>query len=291
MEKAFKYLLIVAVCAVALYVAYDFQTNRLTPGRLNAMAEATARVNEIHKDASSAQTATAKADAAASPTEAPVAATPAADQPADAASSPKTEKPSSTYQVKFETTKGDFVVEVNRLLSPLGADRFFELVKTGYFDEAKFFRVVPGFVVQFGLAADPNMTARWQNKRLVDEPVKASNKAGTITFAMGGPNSRTTQVFINLEDNVRLDSMGFAPFGQVISGMDVVRRLNSQYGESITQLQGAIVEQGNEFLDANFPGLDGIKKASIVEAPKPVVPAPAAPATPAEPAPAQTVQQ
>lgn len=278
MEKAFKYLVIVAVCAIALYVAYDFQTNRLTPGRLNAMAEATARVNEINRDASNVATETAKSDATVPPSESPTTA-PAADKPVDAAPKPKPDTPSSTYQVKFETTKGDFFVEVNRLLSPLGADRFYDLVTSGYFDEAKFFRVVPGFVVQFGLAADPNMTARWQNKRLVDEPVKASNKAGTITFAMGGPNSRTTQVFINLEDNVRLDGMGFAPFGQVIRGMDVVRRLNSQYGESITQLQGAIVEQGNAFLDTNFPGLDSIKKATIVEAAKPVVPAPA----PAEP--------
>lgn len=175
-----------------------------------------------------------------------------------------TETAPATYKVKFATTKGDFVVTVTRSLAPLGADRFYNLVRAGYYNDAKFFRVVPGFVVQFGLAGDPKVTMAWQNARIQDDPVKGSNKKGTITFATAGPNTRTTQVFINLANNTMLDSQGFAPFGEVTEGMDVVEKLFSGYGERLTNLQGQIAMQGNVFLNQNFPNLDAIKTATIM---------------------------
>jgi len=171
------------------------------------------------------------------------------------------------YQVKFETTKGEFVVEVNAEWAPLGAARFGELIGGGYYNGAKFFRVLPGFVVQFGLPADPKTAPKVGN--LADDPVTQSNARGTITFATAGPNTRTTQVFINLTDNKRLDGMGFAPFGKVVLGLDVVETLYAGYGEGAPQgkgpEQGRIRTQGNAYLEASFPKLDGITKASIVE--------------------------
>jgi peptidyl-prolyl cis-trans isomerase A (cyclophilin A) len=170
----------------------------------------------------------------------------------------------ATYKVKFATTKGDFVVTVNRSLAPLGADRFYNLIKAGYYNDAKFFRVVPGFVVQFGLAADPKVTQVWQNTNLKDDAVKSSNKKGSLTFATAGPNTRTTQVFINLGNNAGLDSQGFAPFGEITEGMNVVEQLYSGYGEGATNLQGQIAAKGNAFLSQSFPNLDGIKTATIM---------------------------
>ncbi len=176
-----------------------------------------------------------------------------------------------TYDVKFTTTKGDFTVRVTRAWAPVGADRFFNLVKYGYYDGCSLFRVVPGFVVQFGISAHPAVNRAWMNANIKDDPVKGSNKRGFITYAKSNaPNSRTTQVFINLSDgNAQLDSMGFAPFGQVIEGMDVVGKLYSGYGENTTNRQGEIYEQGNAFLTKNFPKLDSIKTAKIVEAAAP----------------------
>ncbi len=171
------------------------------------------------------------------------------------------------YKVKFETTKGEFVIEVNPEWAPLGAARFGELVGGGYYDGAKFFRVLPGFVVQFGLPADPKTAPKAGN--LADDPVTQSNAKGTITFATAGPNTRTTQVFINLTDNKRLDGMGFAPFGKVVSGMDVVEQLYAGYGEGAPHGSGPdqakIRLQGNAYLDASFPKMDGIAKASVSE--------------------------
>jgi peptidyl-prolyl cis-trans isomerase A (cyclophilin A) len=168
------------------------------------------------------------------------------------------------YQVKFETTAGDFTVDVHRDWAPKGADRFHELVKSGYYDDARFFRVVPGFVVQFGMAGDPELTQKWKEQPIADDPVKESNKRGTITFATSGPNSRTTQVFINYGDNARLDNLGFAPFGLVSGeGMQAVDKINAEYREQPSQLQ--IGRQGNEYLKREFPKLDYIKKATIVE--------------------------
>ena len=167
----------------------------------------------------------------------------------------------SQYRVKFDTSKGVFVVEVHRDWAPLGADRFYQLVKSGFYDEARFFRVVPGFVVQWGINKDPQVTAQWQGKTIADDPVKESNLAGNISFATSGPNTRTTQVFINLGNNMRLDSMGFAAFGRVIQGLDVVAHLYSGYGEQ--PQQNLIESQGNAYLQQNFPNLDYVKTARV----------------------------
>ena len=173
-------------------------------------------------------------------------------------------KAPETFKAKFDTTKGTFVIEVHRAWSPNGADRFYNLVKSGYFDGVKFFRVVPGFVVQWGIHGDPSIASTWLKSNIQDDAVKESNKRGFVTFAKSGaPNSRSVQIFINLVDNVRLDGMGFAPFGKVAEGMDVVDKLYGGYAEGLTKLQGRIAEEGNAFLEKNYPELDGIKKASI----------------------------
>jgi peptidyl-prolyl cis-trans isomerase A (cyclophilin A) len=176
------------------------------------------------------------------------------------------EKAPAKFKVQFETTKGIFVVEVTREWSPNGVDRFFNLVKNGFFDGIKFFRVVPGFVVQFGIHGDPSLAGKWLESNIPDDAVKSSNKRGFLTYAKSGaPNSRSTQLFINLADNSRLDGMGFSPFAKVIKGMEVVDKLYGEYGEQLTQLQGEIAAQGNKFLEKNFPKLDAIKSAKIIK--------------------------
>lgn len=174
---------------------------------------------------------------------------------------PKDEKSPDLYRVTFDTTKGPFVVEVHRDWAPLGSDRFYTLVKRDYFSGAKFFRVIPNFMVQFGLAADPSVTARYEGSEFPDDPVRQSNTRGMVSFATRGPNSRTTQMFINFGNNARLDSSGFTPFGQVVSGMENVDRLNNQYRESPVQMQ--IKAEGNKYLEANFPQLDSIRSAKL----------------------------
>jgi peptidyl-prolyl cis-trans isomerase A (cyclophilin A) len=171
------------------------------------------------------------------------------------------------YKAKLETTKGDVVIEVHKEWAPLAAQRFYDLVKSGYYDDNRLFRMVPGFVVQWGINGTPSIAEKWESQRLQDEPVKQSNTAGMVSFAMGGPNSRTTQVFINLGDNSRLDTygQGFAPFGKVIEGMEVVNSFNSKYNDNPTAYQHLMRQQGNKFTDARFPGLDSIEKATIVE--------------------------
>ena len=174
-------------------------------------------------------------------------------------------KPGTTpeqFRVKFETSCGDFVVDVQRKWAPKGADRFHELVTSGFYDECRFFRVVPGFVVQWGMNGDPVTYAKWKDKEISDDPVTQSNTKGTLTFASRGPDTRTCQLFINLADNARLDDLGFAPFAKVVEGMPVVEKITSQYGER--PQQGLIQEQGNAYLKKSFPKLDYIKKASIV---------------------------
>lgn len=174
-----------------------------------------------------------------------------------------------TYLAKFETSKGDFVIEVTREWAPIGADRFYNLVKNGYYDDTRFFRVLDGFVVQWGMHGDPAIGAAWRDANIQDEPVKQGNEAGYVTFAKGGPNSRTTQVFINLVDNGRLDGMGFPAFGKVVEGMDVVKKLYGGYGEGAPRgrgpSQGLIAQQGNQYLEERFPKLDHIVKATVVE--------------------------
>ena len=168
----------------------------------------------------------------------------------------------ATYRARFETSAGTFVVEVTRAWAPGGADRLYNLVRHGFFDGARFFRVVPGFVVQFGLHRDPAVSARWRPATIPDDPVTRHNTRGTITFATGGPNTRTTQLFINYADNSRLDAMGFAPLGKVVEGMDVVDRIYPGYGQAPDQ--GLIQTQGNAYLAARFPQLDTIARAVIV---------------------------
>ncbi len=193
---------------------------------------------------------------------------PASDNPLLSPSSLKATAPAQ-YQVRFETSKGDFVVEVHRDWSPNGADRFYNLVSNGFFDGVRFFRVIDGFMAQFGINGDPQVSARWRNAAILDDPVKQSNVRGTLSFAATGrPNSRTTQVFINFGDNSNLDSMGFAPFGEVVDGMDVVDQLYSGYGEGAPNGQGPdqnrVQAQGNEYLQSEFPQLDSIQHATIV---------------------------
>jgi peptidyl-prolyl cis-trans isomerase A (cyclophilin A) len=174
-----------------------------------------------------------------------------------------TEKAPETFKVKFETTKGAFTVEVTRSLAPHGADRFYNLVKAGYFKDIAFFRVIPGFMAQFGMHSDPKLTAIWNHANIQDDPVKGSNTRGTITFAQTSmPNSRSAQFFINFGDNSQLDGQRFAPFGKVIEGMDVVDKINPEYRE--TPNQGAIEAMGNDYLKKNFPNLDYIKSATIL---------------------------
>jgi len=174
-----------------------------------------------------------------------------------------TEKAPDTFKAKFETTKGSFVVEVTRAWAPHGADRFYNLVKAGYFKDIAFFRVLPGFMAQFGMSSDPKLTAIWNHANIADDPVKGSNTRGTITFAqLPTPNSRSAQFFINFADNSRLDRDRFAPFGKVTEGMDVVDKINSEYGE--TPDQRAIEAEGNAYLKKNFPNLDYIKSATIL---------------------------
>ncbi len=184
---------------------------------------------------------------------------PAAGQAAKKAESAK---PANVFRVRFETTKGPIVVEVHRDWAPIGARRFEELVRSGFFDGCGFFRLVPNFVVQFGLAANPADNKKWE-KPIKDDPVTQTNRLGSIVFATAGPNTRTTQLFINLRSNQSLDSQGFAPFGMVVEGMTVVQSLYDGYGERPDQ--GAITNQGNAYLKARFPRLDFINKATIVE--------------------------
>ena len=172
-------------------------------------------------------------------------------------------KAPATYNVAFTTTKGRFVITVHRAWSPRGADRFYNLVRARFFDGVEFFRVVKGFVVQFGISPYPPVSTAWQNATIKDDPVKTSNARATITYADGGPNTRTTQVFINLASNARLDTMGFSPFGTVSSGMSVVDKLYDGYGEAPSNAQPQIAAQGNAFLKKHFPKLDAILTARI----------------------------
>jgi len=179
-----------------------------------------------------------------------------------------TEKAPETFKAQFDTTKGKFVVEVTRSLAPNGADRFYNLVRSGYFTDVAFFRVIPGFMCQFGIHGDPAVSAAWRKASMPDDPVKSSNTRGAITFATAGPNTRTTQLFINFGNNARLDSMGFSSFGKVAEGMDVVDKINGEYGEGAPggrgPNQGRIQAEGNAYLKKDFPNLDYIKSATIV---------------------------
>lgn len=174
------------------------------------------------------------------------------------------------FKARFTTSKGVFVISVERSTAPLGADRFYNLVRSGFYDDARFFRVVKGFVCQFGIPADPAESALWKNATIPDDPVGWTNSRGKVTYATSGPGTRTTQLFINYSNgNRRLDRMGFAPFGEVTEGMDVVDKFYSGYGEGAPGGSGPdqkrIETQGNPYLDVSFPKLDYIQKAEIVD--------------------------
>ena len=231
----------------------------------------------------------AKSAAAPAKTAAPPAVSPVLLKP----SSPSLKaKAPELFRVKFATTHGDFVVEVHRDWAPIGADRFYNLVKAGFFKDNAFYRYSPGFIVQFGVHGNPAVTAAWANAKIKDDPFKESNKKATLTFATSGPNSRTTDFFINLKDNAPLNTMGFTPIGTVTEGMDIVEGLYSGYGEMKEMnnpggvSQSELMSKGKPYLDKNFPKLDSIKTATIIF-PEPGAPATksAAPATKA-PAPA-----
>ncbi len=176
--------------------------------------------------------------------------------------------PSAKVTMKLETTKGDVVIELYPNWAPLGVARVKQLVDIGYYNDVAFFRVVPNFVVQFGMSGDPALGAKWSENNINDEPVKESNRRGYVTFAKSGaPNSRSTQLFISLKDNASLDSQGFSPIGRVVQGMEIVEKLYAGYGEEPDQ--GQIRERGNEYLKSKFPKLDFIKSATIVSDAKP----------------------
>jgi peptidyl-prolyl cis-trans isomerase A (cyclophilin A) len=169
----------------------------------------------------------------------------------------------ATYSAQFDTTVGPFVVQVHRAWAPKGADRFYNLVKNGFFNDARFFRVLPNFMVQFGINGDPSIQTAWRDANITDDPVTQSNKRGYVTFATAGPGTRTTQVFVNFKNNAGLDAQGFAPFGEVTSGMEVVDKINAEYRENPDQ--GRIQMQGNAYLTRAFPRLDYVKRATIVK--------------------------
>jgi peptidyl-prolyl cis-trans isomerase A (cyclophilin A) len=176
---------------------------------------------------------------------------------------PRSEPPApAVYTVTFTTTQGPFAIQVHRAWAPRGADRFYDLARHGFYNGCAFFRVIPTFVVQWGLSPDPRISAAWNNANLRDDPVVQSNTLGMVSFAMGGPNSRTTQVYINLGNNARLDKLGFAPFGRVVRGMSVIARFYSGYGEGAPRGHGPsqrlLQKQGAPYLEKNFPRLDRI---------------------------------
>lgn len=179
------------------------------------------------------------------------------------------EKAPATYKVNLDTTKGLIVIDVHRDWAPNGADRFYNLVKNGFYDNVRFFRVIPNFMAQFGIHGDPAVAAAWRGAQIKDDPVKQSNNRGFVTFATAGPNTRTTQLFINFKDNSSLDKQGFAPFGEVTKGMDVVDKIYDGYGEGAPRGrgpdQGRLQSEGNAYLQKDFPKLDYIKTATVAQ--------------------------
>jgi cyclophilin family peptidyl-prolyl cis-trans isomerase len=179
------------------------------------------------------------------------------------------EKAPERFRVRFETTKGPFVIEVTRAWAPRGADRFYNLVRLGFYDDIAFFRVIDNFMVQFGINGDPAVNRVWQKAQIQDDPVSQSNKRGMVTYATAGRDTRTTQLFINFKDNAGLDGQGFAPFGRVVEGLPVVDSLYSGYGEGAPSgmgpEQGRAQEQGNAYLKGSFPKLDFVKTARLVK--------------------------
>ena len=229
---------------VLLVVLYKLQPSRMTLEQIRESRAAENKLNEIEEQRAALETEEQEAIEG--------------DQ----------EKIPGVFKVKFACSNGDFVVECHQDWAPIGVERLRMLVQEGFFNGARFFRVVTRpkpFVVQFGISGHPVANLKWREAAIKDDPVRQSNTEGTITFAKAGPNSRTTQVFINLADNSGLDKDGFAAFGKVVEGMDVVKSFNDQYQDKPLQASGQYLARGNAFIDKAFPGLDYIKTATIVE--------------------------
>jgi peptidyl-prolyl cis-trans isomerase A (cyclophilin A) len=196
---------------------------------------------------------------------------PAPEKGPPTAAKKKSGRAPDVFRVRFDTSKGPFTVEVHRDWAPRGADHFYDLVETGYYNGNRFFRVVRNFVVQFGINGDPGTSRLWSQANIPDDPVRQSNRKGTITYAMRGPATRATQVFINLKNNAMLDKDGFVPFGAVVEGMDVVENLYKFYGDMPPRGEGPdpmkIEQEGNTYLERRFPRLDFVRKAAVAPAP------------------------
>jgi peptidyl-prolyl cis-trans isomerase A (cyclophilin A) len=275
-KKAFTLVFVAAVMA-AVATLYHFQPPRLTPGRLDAMRQSRIEIDRIEQMRADAAKK-AEAEKTDEVTLASQVTEPAETKPAgQEAAAPETKAAPTeggksevpdVFKVKVECSNGTFVVECQKAWAPLGVERFHKLVTEGFFTDVRFFRMVTQprpFVVQFGISGDPGVAKKWRDAKIKDDPGKQSNKKGTLTFACAGPNTRTTQLFINLGDNAFLDDMGFSPIGKVVEGMDVVSAFNSKYQDEPTAKQGQITAQGNAYLDKEFPGLDYIKSATIVQ--------------------------
>ncbi|MBI2422571.1 MAG: peptidylprolyl isomerase [Candidatus Hydrogenedentes bacterium] len=267
----------VIVALMAGLTAYNrsFNQPRLTPEQIAAAKEAEANIEEASTATGEAAPATAETQTAAAEENPAVAAPPAAAPAAPAGPSPMEglkeltawpEEAPDVCLMKMELSNGDLLIEVHKEWAPIGAAHFYKLAKLGFYNDSRIFRVVPGFVAQTGIAAEPGLDKQWADENIPDDPATQSNAPGMITFASQmRPNTRSTQFFINTGNNANLDSMGFAPFAKVIHGMDVVTKLNSKYGDSPTRMQEPMHEQGNAFVDKTFPGLDYIKRIVLVE--------------------------
>lgn len=271
MKKAIPYLAVIGVAVVALYAVYHFRTTRLLPQQVEEMRQAQDRLaaaeqaehDHDHADGDhhhDGETSPSQDSAGASTQEVKLNAYPPEQLPDEAP---------DRFQVAFECSNGVFVVECRRDWAPNGVARFYELVKMGFYDDIRVFRVVPGFVAQFGISNDPALNSKWMESNISDDPVTQSNTRGKLTFAAGGqPNSRSTQLFVNLTSspqNTRLDGMGFAPIGEVVYGMETVDGFYAGYQDEPTPYQQQIAEIGNSFLDQRYPELDSIKRAYIIE--------------------------
>jgi peptidyl-prolyl cis-trans isomerase A (cyclophilin A) len=270
-KKAFPYLAVIGVALVALYAVYQFRTTRLLPQQLEDMRQATDRLagaeqaehDHDHADGDNhhdGETSPSQDSADASTQEVELNAYPPEQLPDEAP---------DQFQVAFECSNGIFVVECQRDWAPNGVARFYELVKMGFYDDIRVFRVVPGFVVQFGISNNPALNLEWMESTIPDDPVTQSNTRGKLTFAATGrPNSRSTQLFVNLTSspqNTSLDERRFAPIGEVIYGMETVDGFYAGYQNDPTPYQQQIAETGNSFLDQRYPKLDSIKRAYIIE--------------------------
>ena len=266
---------IVAAILIAIGVIYSVQPDRLPTDREELSKAVEEQLSQIEAVPAAAIAAEAESDEVnqeedSMPAEAQSETGKAAE---NTTAEPEKQVPTETkaadvVKVKFECSNGDFIVECHKNWAPNGFDRLMQLVKEDFFKDVHFFRVVTKpnpFVVQFGISGDPKVAEKWVDARIKDDPVAQSNKPGTLTFATSGADSRTTQLFINLEDNRRLDTMGFAPIGKVVKGMDVVKSFNDKYQDIPTRTQPQIQSKGNAFLDERFPGLDYIKSAQIVK--------------------------